>query len=105
MKTLERQLADYGDYQRELHGPIDADEVHSPLIEGPVAKRLKIRNGSLVAVAVDVYERLVGNPRCQSDQQSIRRAVVERVVVVVGTTCRLVICGRLWAGFVSRWTQ
>ena len=27
MKTLERQLADYGERQRELHGPISADEL------------------------------------------------------------------------------
>ena len=27
MKTLERQLADYGERQRELHGPISPDEL------------------------------------------------------------------------------
>ena len=34
MKTLERQLADYGDRQRELHGPISPDEL--------VARRLLV---------------------------------------------------------------
>ncbi len=53
MKTLERQLADYGDRQRELHGPISPDELIARL-EGsrqlaPI--RPPRRRGLWVAVA------------------------------------------------------
>ena len=43
MKTLERQLADYGERQRELYGPISIDEI---VTRGSLAASVDSANGS-----------------------------------------------------------
>ena len=63
MKTLEHQLADYGEHQRELHGSISLDELFTamdksdqlgrvrPLGALPPSTGLRVRRAWLVAAA------------------------------------------------------
>jgi len=61
MKTLERQLADYGNRQRELHGPISPDELIARLDRSHQLAPIRPprRRGLWVAVAAAAVTLLV----------------------------------------------
>lgn len=63
MKTLERQLADYGEFQTDLHGPISPDELTAQL-RGPEGLRepgrRRLRRAFVMVAAAMVVAVLIG---------------------------------------------